>query len=49
MSVNSDRLVMKMVVIISMVVRFAPRAASMNSGLKKVVTYVVIKRRIVGR
>ena len=40
---------MKIVVIISMVVRFAPRAASKNSGLKKVVTYVVTISRIVGR
>ena len=49
MSVSSERLDMKMVVIISMVVRFAPRAASKNSDLKKVVTYVVIMRRVVGR
>ena len=48
-SVSSDKLVFKIVVIMSMVVRLAPRAASKNLGLKKVVTYVVIMRRKVGR
>ena len=40
---------MKMVVITSMVVKFTLNAASKKKGLKKVVAYVIIMRRIEGK